>query len=104
MILFILSSRLHWVSIYLIEALLGNVTFSFLFRRPLLAVLQRIFSLSAGAESRSKLQSLSREAAGELVLAALLLPVDGSLLSHGCTETWSPGPHSPRRRKRCCER
>ena len=73
MILLLYASRLQWVSAYLVEALLGNVTFSFLFRRPLLAVLQTIFS-SAG-DDRSKLRPLPRAAAGELTLAALLLPL-----------------------------
>ena len=73
MILLLYASSLQWVSAYLVEALLGNVTFSFLFRRPLLAVLQTIFS-NAEAD-RSRLRPLSRAAAGELTLAALLLPL-----------------------------
>ena len=73
MILLLYASRLQWVSAYLVESLLGNVTFSFLFRRPLLAVLQTIFS--SAEDDRSKLRPLSRAAAGELTLAALLLPL-----------------------------
>ena len=70
-VLLLRTARLTHVTPHLMEMLLGCVTFCFLFRRPLFAVLQDSYALAC--KHGHKVILLPRRVAEELVLAAVLL-------------------------------